>query len=818
MDSRELLPKIKASLTPEVVAVLMQSLGISDANTKNSFRIRDESTPSCSIGKNCYIKDFGGDFGGDILDFCKYSKKWTFKESLEWVANQLGFDTNNYLAPQIVPIKFQNIKKEESKNSVSLDYIKSKRTIEVGKIQGGLIELFPFIDNADYSLYNANIELLRWSNYDNCLAIDYEEVATVRKSKDGIKWKSFGNKRFIPYRIKDNRIFIVSGMAEALILNYLDVSYIAVQTDSVRIEDRGDLKAKCLGREIIVLQENDESSRKLSKRIVDFFGEAYIIDVGSFYNGVAPKGFDFRDLCNYFKGFDSAMGSIINFLSIVESNKSKKQITHTIDYKGDYIPDIFHIQKGVIVALTGSGKTYSFLDKSDILILVPRVSQTTVYSGDDTKYLIDKIIDSGAVITYDKFIGHYKMSQDFKDLIDNKKFRLIVDEAHILTSIPSKDKKMIYELDALFLSGTIENFFRRDLHHYVFIPEKRKKLYWTQELLPKINGSLIFMDNAKIIKNVFKKCGIVGADHDFENVDIHKTKEPFVYSTSALREGVSVNNPNFKACIVDYKQCRLWSTKDVIQGVNRIRGKDVLRIFTNKPKEQYNKEIDFDWYLKIAKGEVREQYINAVLGEFYDDFIKYTQKTSNYQDFSEYGLVCFLSKITRNNYDERLYEWQELTPGELLELDLTIEDDEVEQEELFETYKTSDKRTFKYNVKYKNDFMRWIQLYEAGTITKFMKLKEFKNLNDIYRLSAVSRAIREKYNMRNKKFGKKYSIDMFFDLMRNNVVIEVVDRDNKEVKRIGTKTLLRDLYIRVIGECSVKGVEEVKEGVELPIN
>ena len=81
-----------------------------------------------------------------------------------------------------------------------------------------------------------------YSKLDDSIVIvlkDKEEIKTIAinraKDKEGnlIKWKTFGSKKYIQYKIKDDFVFIVYGMAEIILCELFDISYIAFQSDSI---------------------------------------------------------------------------------------------------------------------------------------------------------------------------------------------------------------------------------------------------------------------------------------------------------------------------------------------------------------------------------------------------------------------------------------------------------------------------------------------------------------------------------------------------------------------------------------------------------
>ena len=56
---------------------------------------------------------------------------------------------------------------------------------------------------------------------------------------------------------------------------------------------------------------------------------------------------------------------------------------------------------------------------------------------------------------------------------------------------------------------------------------------------------------------------------------------------------------------------------------------------------------------------------------------------------------------------------------------------------------------------------------------------------------------------------------MFYNLLRSLVQLEMVnDKTGKVIKRVGSKTDLREISIKVINRCAVIGVKVVKEVVK----
>ncbi|BAF70432.1 Nif11-like leader peptide family natural product precursor [Nitratiruptor sp. SB155-2] len=89
MNLKELRDQIKQSLDREKVAAMLEALGYEvDRNYK--FKIRDERTPSASIARDGYIKDFGSGWGGDIVALIHEHRGEPLPEATKWVASCLG--------------------------------------------------------------------------------------------------------------------------------------------------------------------------------------------------------------------------------------------------------------------------------------------------------------------------------------------------------------------------------------------------------------------------------------------------------------------------------------------------------------------------------------------------------------------------------------------------------------------------------------------------------------------------------------------------------------------------------------------------------
>jgi len=88
MDLKKIRHQIKQSLDRDKVKALLEALGY-EINRDYKFKIRQERTPSASIRKDGYIKDFGSGWGGDIVAFIHEHHHTPLKEATLWVANCL---------------------------------------------------------------------------------------------------------------------------------------------------------------------------------------------------------------------------------------------------------------------------------------------------------------------------------------------------------------------------------------------------------------------------------------------------------------------------------------------------------------------------------------------------------------------------------------------------------------------------------------------------------------------------------------------------------------------------------------------------------
>ena len=83
--------RLKPLINRDAVASIIISCGYA-VDRSYKFKIRDERTPSASIDKNGYIKDFGGSFSGNIFAFLNEVVGYSKPEALQIVKYSLGVE------------------------------------------------------------------------------------------------------------------------------------------------------------------------------------------------------------------------------------------------------------------------------------------------------------------------------------------------------------------------------------------------------------------------------------------------------------------------------------------------------------------------------------------------------------------------------------------------------------------------------------------------------------------------------------------------------------------------------------------------------
>ena len=331
------LKELKAYLTKQVVREILESLGY-QFNRAGQFRLRDERTPSASIRRDGFIKDFGSGWSGDIFALLQEYHGMTLKEAIDYVANFLGISSNVPAHVQKAP-KFKQTEYKSSYDITNI-YNRFKRQLKntpkiKEQIQRDLLPL--------HISKQLNKETLKkMIGYDkrnesftiSLLKGDEVKAVTIQRTKDGTKWKTYGKKSYIPYRVTlKPYVFVVFGMKEILIMEswkgtikkpkfdpvknklievseYWEAPYIGFQSDSIakgiaNNPQGAELKEAIAGKTLILLLDNDTSCIETIKALHLFFVDNDIIAVdfqAMLPDKELPKGYDFYDFvlfCNW---------------------------------------------------------------------------------------------------------------------------------------------------------------------------------------------------------------------------------------------------------------------------------------------------------------------------------------------------------------------------------------------------------------------------------------------------------------------------------------------------------------------------------------
>ncbi len=84
------LHEIRDSLDLESTLHILQHIGYKIYPGKKIKLREDENTPSVSIRRDGLIKDFGGDFTGDVIDVLREYRGMSFEEAVRYAATCLG--------------------------------------------------------------------------------------------------------------------------------------------------------------------------------------------------------------------------------------------------------------------------------------------------------------------------------------------------------------------------------------------------------------------------------------------------------------------------------------------------------------------------------------------------------------------------------------------------------------------------------------------------------------------------------------------------------------------------------------------------------
>lgn len=174
-----------------------------------------------------------------------------------------------------------------------------------------LYELFSkkFLESFECAAFSLFDKHIGYSKKHKTLSVSLLEDGIVKAiairhsfDQDGklIKWKTYGSKTYITCKIIDDFIFVAVGMAEFILLEMMNVSYVLVQSDSVYRHISKEIIAQVHGKNIIILKENDASFEKLIVELQQIFvgSNIFVIDFEKVLQKPLSNGYDYRDFCN----------------------------------------------------------------------------------------------------------------------------------------------------------------------------------------------------------------------------------------------------------------------------------------------------------------------------------------------------------------------------------------------------------------------------------------------------------------------------------------------------------------------------------------
>ncbi|MDP3302116.1 MAG: hypothetical protein Q8S36_09150 [Sulfuricurvum sp.] len=134
------------------------------------------------------------------------------------------------------------------------------------------------------------------------------KAIAIRSAADGsgniVKWKTYGAKTFIAYRIQGSPfVFTASGMAEVLLFELLELDYFLLQSDSIVKSLGVNVQWKAIKelldkKLVIYLLDNDDSSKAAYEAFKALYPKSIAIDFEMMWDRDLPHGYDFRDFCN----------------------------------------------------------------------------------------------------------------------------------------------------------------------------------------------------------------------------------------------------------------------------------------------------------------------------------------------------------------------------------------------------------------------------------------------------------------------------------------------------------------------------------------
>ncbi len=410
------------------------------------------------------------------------------------------------------------------------------------------------------------------------------------------------------------------------------------------------------------------------------------------------------------------------------------------EYISDSGIDFESLRAVVIHAPTGSGKTTIF-EKPKYLIAVPRRAKTTIETGQPGEDVVLSCRERHQIITHDKLAAHLHQPS-FLDLIKEEGVIIVIDEAHKITV--AKKFESLWNLDAIFLSGTLRDFFRPDLPHLHFYRREPLPSIIIADAIPDSDrNTLWFSDTVKMfIANGVAERMLV-ASVNYSNADIvlnkpdgyHKPPSVLImdtFASSAYAEQVSLEVYGGKwRVVVILSNCPTWSMDDAVQALNRIRGDNIEKVIVRHKKDNRTleemtdtKSINFDTNFNFIDKLAITDEMGIRGGGLNEGFSKNVFGSKDYKQADKFGYLRYLTQVKHrlilpDDYTYTMYDGP--TMEFPLNQSLSVEvPNEEEEEDKLDFVMNGNWYKADLTVVKEDDVFEWVKLKENGTIDRLI--------------------------------------------------------------------------------------------------
>ncbi len=471
-----------------------------------------------------------------------------------------------------------------------------------------------------------------------------------------------------------------------------------------------------------------------------------------------------------------------------------KNIYHYDDYITNIPSTSMSIPAACVIhAPTGSGKTTLF-DKPLHLIAVPRRAQTTNNAGFSSQELLSALnnSDKAVKITHDKLLSHLR-NQWFVDKLIEYGIKIVIDEAHRL----SKDQKYkeLWELNTVFISGTLSSDFRGDLPHIFFERRRGRDDIELSYSVPKVTGanniSFIYAERAYMMMRTYPhSCYVAKEKYSTKTAKAyHVTLPPEVLTmngggTSAYGEGVDivVEDGLHVTVYVMMSLCPMWSYSDAVQALNRFRGDNVRRVIVVDGKEDIDELLkrvantyDIAGYYNFKKDDEVTPGV-AFMAAAGRVSYKMKYEPSGYKKADHFGMQRNLDHSNKRmlppGYNYIKYQG-EVCEQVWVDNYLNVTEDELERE----VY------TFEYQgVKYETHSKKvkaWLKFAESGVLLDIFRIVESRKGD----LQSLSHGLYVFYRKNGIKSSGQLSLEDTYHALKHLFKLSVFNKKGLQVKR-----------------------------------